>query len=82
MSVKITKAIARHTANRLAEHFNVPRDTFDIYEPGFHSTGWTIASETAPYEWTYEASEVLNGGGGGLILFESVNHWCLGLYPA
>ena len=80
--LKITKAMARHAADRLAEHFHVTPDTFDIYEPGFHSSNWSIASETAPYEWTIEASEALNGDFSGRVFYEPVNHWRLGLYPA
>lgn len=81
-AVRFTKATAEKAVRKLADYFGVPPETFAVYEPGFHSSGWTIASETAPYEWVCEASEVLNDGFRGPILYEPVNHWCIGLYLA
>jgi hypothetical protein len=81
MTVRITKATARNAAAKLADHFGIVPEMFDIYEPGFHSSGWAIVSETGPYNWTGEASEILNADFGP-ILYEPVNHWCLALYVA
>ena len=83
MAKNVTKAQVNAVARKLAEHFGVPVSTFTAYEPGYHSGGWTLAAEKGvPYEWTIEASELLNGSGPVKVFSEPVNHWCLGLYPA
>ena len=83
MAKNVTKAQVNAVARKLAEHFGVPVSTFTAYEPGYHSGGWTLAAEEGvPYEWTIEASELLNGSGPVKVFSEPVNHWCLGLYPA
>lgn len=83
MAKHVTKNQVNAAARKLAEHFGVPVSTFTAYQPGFHSSGWTLAAEEgAPYEWTIEASEMLNGSRPGKVFSEPVNHWCLGLYPA
>lgn len=83
MAKHVTKNQVNTVARKLAQHFGVPVSTFTAYGPGFHSSCWTLAAEEgAPYEWTIEASEVLNGSGPVKVFSEPVNHWCLGLYPA
>ena len=78
--VKPTRKRAEAAAKRLAEHFGIAPDVFTVYEPGFHSSGWTIAAEEGvPYYWTPQASELLNDLNDGLF-YEPVNHWCLGIY--
>lgn len=60
-----------------------------LYPPGFHTTGWSIAYEGGPWDWTY-----LIGGGveeefgfkmppitfGKHVFAEPVNNCILGLY--
>ena len=83
MAKNVTKKQAHAAAAKLAEHFKVDADVFTVYEPGFHADGWTIAAEGgAPYYWTPQASEVLNGDHSGPVFHEPINHWLLGLYPA
>jgi hypothetical protein len=78
--MKVTRKRAEAAAVKLTEHFGAEPGTFTVYEPGFHSDGWTIAAEDgAPYGWAIQAWPVLAEWQSGLF-FEPVNHWCLGLY--
>jgi hypothetical protein len=53
-----------------------------LYEPGFHTGGWSIALEGGPYEWPMTVCESLRATCPVGVFAEPVNHWCLGLYPA
>lgn len=62
-----------------AELEGVPADSPErphLYEPGFHSSGWTVAWE-GHYEWTLSQFET-----SPKVFVEPVNGWCLGIYPA
>jgi hypothetical protein len=79
-ALKPTRKRVEAAARKLEEHFDSEPGTFQIFEPGFHTTGWSIAAEEGvPYYWTPQASEFLNAENG--LFFEPVNHWCLGVYP-
>jgi hypothetical protein len=84
MAKNVTKSQVNAAARKPAEHlWGACQHLHRVRAPGYHSGGWTLAAEEgAPYEWTIEASEVLNGSGPVKVFSEPVNHWCLGLYPA
>lgn len=79
MAKHATKKQVKAAIKKLEEHFSVPAGTFTAYEPGFHSSGWTIAAEDgAPYEWTYAAWPLFVDSD---VFAEPVSHWCPGIYP-
>ena len=79
MAKHVTKKQVTAAIKKLETHFGVPAGTFTAYEPGFHSSGWTVvAEENVPDQWTYAAWPLFVDTP---VFAEPVNHWCLGLYP-
>lgn len=81
MSKQITRKQAEAVLAQVREYLGTDEAT--LYEPGFHSGGWTIGFE-GDYDWSvyfvqrqYETRTVDRA-----VFIEPVAGWCLGLYRA
>ena len=86
----ITKRQAEATLRRLRKQFaGYNTESMKLYEPGYHTRGWSIAWEEGPYEWAILAIHGGYGEHGRIpaveapkqVFVEPQNHWLLGLWP-
>lgn len=90
MTRQLTKRQATKAYNAVKRVLKPWGAEVNLYEPGYHCSGWTIACEGGPYDWPY----LLTGGGideefgfkfepvtfDPEVYAEPLNNWAIGLY--